>query len=141
VYNEAVRAVHVQILEAARRIADRRRGWTFQLAALVRAVPHLNAATVRTHVSSRCCVNAPPHHQSRHAYFRALSRGRYRVEPRFRGSARRVSPQDAWQDRVIAALGSGVDDTLISESLAMTPTERLETMRRAAASLEAMRRR
>jgi hypothetical protein len=41
------------------------------------------------------------------------------------------------QDRLLA-LGSGVDPSLIDESLAMTPTERLDTMRRAAVSLEAM---
>jgi hypothetical protein len=34
---------------------------------------------------------------------------------------------------------SGVDPTLLAESLAMTPTERLETMRRAALSLDAMK--
>jgi hypothetical protein len=36
-------------------------------------------------------------------------------------------------------MDSGVDPTLIEASLALTPTERLERMRRAAASLERMR--
>lgn len=128
--------VHSQVIEAARRVADR--SHTFWLADLVRALPHLNAATVRTHIASRCCVNAPANHESRHPYFRAVGRGRYRIEPRFRHTSR---ARRDWQDRLIDALGSGVDATLIDESLKMTPTERLETMRRAARSLEAMTRR
>ena len=49
-------------------------------------------------------------------------------------------PLTGWQDRLIAALGSGIDRTLLTESLKLTRTERLETMRHAALSLEAMRR-
>jgi hypothetical protein len=131
-----MKPVHAEVLEAARQLAGR--SHTFQLADLVRAVPHLNAATVRTHVASRCCVNAPANHESRHPYFRAVGRGRYRLEPQFRRVSR---VRRDWQDRLIAALGSGVDLTLIDESLRMTPTERLETMRRAGRSLEAMTRR
>ena len=126
--------VHSQVLEAARRVADR--SHTFWLADLVRALPHLNAATVRTHVASRCCVNAPAHHQSRHRYFRAVGRGVYRIEPAVR---RRRTRSRGWQDRVLAAIDSGVDPTLIAESLRCTPTERLERMRRATASLEDVR--
>ena len=44
------------------------------------------------------------------------------------------------QDRLIETLGSGTDLTLVDRSLRMTPTERIETMRRAALSLAAMRR-
>jgi hypothetical protein len=131
-----MKPVHAEVLEAARRVAGD--GHVFRLAELVRAVPHLNAATVRTHVASRCCVNAPANHQSRHPYFRAIGRGRYRLEPRFRHASR---VRRDWQDRLIDALGSGVDPTLLDASLRMTPTERLETMRRAGRSLDAMMRR
>lgn len=127
--------VHLQVVHAARRIADAR--GRFRLASVVAALPHLNAATVRTHVASRCCVNAAANHQSRYAYFRALRRGQYCLEPAYRGGSH--SPPQTSQDRLIA-LGSGVDVTLIDESLAMTPTDRLEAMRRAALSLEAMTR-
>ena len=130
--------MHAEILTAARQLSARTH--TFRLADLVRAVPHLNPATVRTHVASRCCVNAPPHHQSRHPYFRSLGKGLYRVEPRFRHTADARRRHRGWQDRLIDALGSGVDPTLIDESLRLTPTERLETMRRAAMSLDAMTR-
>ena len=134
VYNIAMDPIHMQVLHAARRVGDG--GGRFRLADVVRALPLLNAATVRTHVASRCCINANPNHQSRYAYFRSVGRGEYRLEPAFRNV---TSGSDAVtsQDRLIA-LGSGVDPTLIDESLRLTPTERLETMRRAALSIDAM---
>ena len=139
-YDVDVAAVHLQILEAARVLANATEDGTFEVADLIRVLSYLNAGTVRTHVASRCCVNAPAHHQSRYPYFRALGAGRYRVEPPFRRRGRNRKPDADWQARVIAALPSSVDDTLLRESLSMTPTERLETMRRAAVSLEAMTR-
>ena len=128
--------VHEQILDAALAHADSRR-WTFHLADVVAALPALNAGTVRTHVASRCCVNAPAHHQSRHPYFRSVARGVYRIEPPFR--RRRGPTRRGWQDRIFEALESGVDPTLIAESLQWTPTERLDRMRAAALSLERAR--
>lgn len=137
VYNRAMDPIHVQALEAACALADD--DWTFRVADLARALPHLNAATLRTHVASRCCVNAPANHQSRYRYFRALGRGVYRIERAFRRRPRGGRRDAASQDVILASLDSGVDPTLIAESLAMTPTKRIETMRRAALSLEAMR--
>jgi hypothetical protein len=82
-------------------------------------------------------MNAPSNHQSRYAYFRAIRRGVYAIRPRFRLSRRRR--ERASQDDILAALPSGVDPTLLIAAFAKTPTERLETMRSAALSLEAMR--
>jgi hypothetical protein len=131
-------AVHSQILEAARRIV--RPDWTFEIREVVRALPHLNTGTVRTHVASRCCVNAPSNHQSRHPYFKAVRRGIYRVEPRYRGRLEHGSRRRrASQDVILDSIDGGVDRTLIAESLAMTPTERLETMRQAVLSLDGAR--
>lgn len=126
--------VHLAVLRAARRVADR--SGRFRVAAVVRALPHLNGATVRTHVASRCCVNAAAHHESRYAYFRSVGRGEYRIERRFRDAA--PGPEALSSQARLIALGSGVDVSLIDASLRMTPTERLETMRRAALSLDAM---
>jgi len=133
--------IHLQVLEAVRGIA--RRDWTFEISEVVRALPHLNAGTVRTHVASRCCVNAPCNHQSRHPYFKAVERGVYRLEPHYRGRRLhdRHSKAKGSQDIILDSIDSGVDPTLIRESLAMTPTERLETMRRAVLSLDGARRR
>lgn len=131
--------VHLEVLQVAQSLAGARTRWTFRLADLVRRLLHLNPGTVRTHVASRCCVNAPSHHQSRHPYFRSVGRGLYRIEPAFRRPIQRSASAGAWQDRLLAAVESGVDGTLVSESLKLTPTERLERMREVAESLEAMK--
>lgn len=128
--------VHLQVLDAARAVAAA--DGTFRIADVVQALPHLNPATVRTHIASRCCTNAPSHHQSRYPYFRAVRRGVYSITHSFRRPRSR-GRDTASQDMILASLASGVDPTLLMESLAMTPTERLDTMRASARSLEAMR--
>ncbi len=77
--------VHREVLDAARRICRERGDWTFTLVEVVRALPFLNESTVRTHVVSRCCVNAPKNHPHRWPYFRRVGRGRYEVLPPYRG--------------------------------------------------------
>lgn len=129
--------VHSQVLEAARRMADAQ--GLFRLRAVVAALPHLNAGTVRTHVASRCCVNAPANHQTRHPYFNVVERGLYRIQPQYRDTSAR--PSTSSFDRILRRLASGVDSAMVVASLQQTPTERLEAMRRAAASLDRMRRR
>jgi predicted RNase H-like HicB family nuclease len=85
-------AAHHEILAAAQRICAERPEPIFTPDEIVRALPHLNAQTVRTHVTSRCCVNARPHHQSRLEYFRKTARGRYELMAQHRQSRRRVAP-------------------------------------------------
>ncbi len=133
-------SIHAVVLETAVRLADPADGWRFRLRDVVRALPQLNEGTVRTHVASRCCGNAPSHHQSRYPYFRALGGGVYSVEPQFRKRAAGPHRRPGWQDTILATIDSGVDMTLIDESLKLTPTERLERMRSAAASIADMRR-
>lgn len=77
-------SAHHEILEAAQRICAERPEPVFTPDDIVRALPHLNAQTVRTHVTSRCCVNARPHHQSRLEYFLKTGRGRYELLPQHR---------------------------------------------------------
>jgi predicted RNase H-like HicB family nuclease len=77
-------AAHHLILAVAQRLCAGRNDPVFTPDEIVRALPHLNAQTVRTHVTSRCCVNARPHHQSRLEYFRKKSRGKYELLPRYR---------------------------------------------------------
>lgn len=127
--------VHCQVLEAARGAAAD--DWTFRVRDVTAALPHLNPATVRTHIASRCCTNAPANHETRYGYFRALRRGLYRLEPAFR--RRRPQRPRPSQDVILSSIDSGIDLTLLAESLGMSPTERLETMRRTARSLEGLR--
>lgn len=79
--------IHEEILTAARRLCSVRGSWTFAPSEIVNALPHLNEKSVRTHVSSRCCVNAPRHHAHRWPYFRRISRGLYEIQPRYREAA------------------------------------------------------
>lgn len=80
--------VHEQVLEAALRLAAGRRDWSFTAKEILDALPVLNSSTVRTHVVSRCCVNAPKNHLHKWDYFRRIGRGCYQVEPRYRSKAK-----------------------------------------------------
>ncbi len=76
--------VHEEVLEVANQIASQRSDGTFGVDEIVRALPHLNESSVRTHVVSRCCVNAPKNHLHKWDYFRRVGRGRYQVLPAYR---------------------------------------------------------
>ena len=119
--------VHLQVLEAASRVAGRDR--TFRMRDVVAALPHLNPGTVRTHIASRCCVNCAAHHHTRWPYFRSLGSGTYRLEgPRHSTASERRRRATASQDRIIDAARDSIDPTLIASNLRLTPTERLERM-------------
>jgi hypothetical protein len=75
---------HEEILSAVRRICRERGQWTFRPTEIVQALPHLNAGTIRTHVTSRCCVNAPKNHPHKWDYFTRLSRGLYELRSKYR---------------------------------------------------------
>ena len=77
-------AIHDEVLRAARRLCRERRGWTFTPAEVVRALPDLNVSSVRTHIVSRCCVNAPKNHPHKWEYFRRVRRGVYEILPAHR---------------------------------------------------------
>jgi len=80
--------VHEEVLEAARRLAATRRDWSFTVQEIVVALPTLNQSTVRTHVVSRCCVNAPKNHPHKWDYFRRIGRGLYQIEMKYRQAPR-----------------------------------------------------
>lgn len=71
--------IHEQVLRAAHRLCRERGDWTFTAEEVVRSLAHLNEHSVRAHVASRCCVNAPANHPHRWPYFRRLARGRYEI--------------------------------------------------------------
>ena len=72
-------AIHEEVLSTARRICRERGEKTFRVADIVHALPHLNPSSVRTHVVSRCCVNAPKNHPHKWDYFRRTGRGEYEI--------------------------------------------------------------
>lgn len=77
-------AIHDEVLHTARRLCRERRGWTFTPEEVVRALPDLNASSVRTHIVSRCCINAPKNHPHKWDYFRRVRRGVYEIVPAYR---------------------------------------------------------
>lgn len=91
---------HDEILSAALRICAERAESTFTADDIVRALPHRNPATIRTHVTSRCCVNAPKNHPHKWDYFRRIGRGRYEITTQFRKTAARgTAPEGGPADR------------------------------------------
>ncbi len=106
-------ASHHEILRAAVRICSRRRGWRFRPVEIVKALPHLDPGTVRTHVVSRCCVNAPAHHAHRWPYFERVSRGVYEIQRAYRDKqAAPPSKPRVAERRVGYATESVVEDTV-----------------------------
>ena len=82
--NERARPVHEEVLRTALRLCRKRGDWTFTPQEIVRALPSLNESSVRTHIVSRCCVNAPKNHPHRWKYFKRIARGLYQIEPEYR---------------------------------------------------------
>lgn len=76
--------IHERVLEVALRICRERGRWSFGPGEIVAALADLNPGSVRTHVMSRCCVNAPAHHAHRWPYFRRVHRGVYEILPAWR---------------------------------------------------------
>jgi predicted RNase H-like HicB family nuclease len=77
--------VHEEVLAAANEIAGRPgSNGVFTVSEVVQRLPHHNEGTVRTHVSSRCCVNAPKNHPHKWNYFRRIGHGRYEIVPEYR---------------------------------------------------------
>ena len=77
--------IHAQVLTAAQRLCHPD-DWTFRLNDVARSLSHLNKNSVRTHVVSRYCENAPANHAHRWPYFRNVARG-VEVQPSFRQTA------------------------------------------------------
>lgn len=91
--------IHQEALQAARRICLHNGKWTFTPHEVVRALPHLNASSVRTHIVSRCCVNAPQNHPHKWDYFRRVARGLYEIRPAYRRTRKPIVPARAVAER------------------------------------------
>jgi hypothetical protein len=92
-------AIHEEVLAAARRISRERGEKTFRVRDIVLALPHLNPSSVRTHVVSRCCVNAPKNHPHKWDYFRRTGRGEYMILPPYKNEKklqRRIAESPAF---------------------------------------------
>jgi hypothetical protein len=127
--------VQARVLDAALALCRNRGGWVFRPVEIVAALPDLNAASVRTHVMSRCCVNAPANHAHRWPYFRRLRRGVYQILPTLRERRTQASPgagrdqlgaRPEPPDPLVAAYAKDIDRTLIRDKLRRSVEERLD---------------
>ena len=117
-------AVHDEVLATARRLCAAKRTRTFTPVEVVRALPHLNARTVRTHIVSRCCVNAPKNHAHQWPYFKRLRRGVYEIRRAYsspvaevRDAAVRYSVNDSTLHETIHTVISESEGAYVAECL------------------------
>lgn len=72
-----------EILAAVREIVKRKGKNEFGVGEVVDLMlsknPNLNTSTIRTHITSRCCVNAAPNHTVTYNDFERIGRGVYRI--------------------------------------------------------------
>jgi hypothetical protein len=101
-------AIHDEVLAAARRNCKERGEKTFRVADIVQALPHLNPSSVRTHIVSRCCVNAPKNHPHKWAYFLRTGRGEYIILAPY-ATERKPAGQVAGSPSVYAAVAPARD--------------------------------
>ena len=101
-------AIHEEVLSTARRICGERGERSFRVADVVHALPHLNPSSVRTHVVSRCCVNAPKNHPHKWDYFRRTGRGEYVILSPYRAQ-RKPAGRIAESPSTYAAAGPARD--------------------------------
>ena len=130
--------IHELVLETVQDLCAERGDNVFMLNDVVRALPALNANTVRTQVSSYCCVNAKQHHAHRHPYFRRVGHGKYELQPSFRPRKRRRAARLAPQRDTVHALVTQSDGLYVAECLevavitqARTLDELMENLREA----------
>ena len=117
--------IHAEVLAAARRLC-RRGSWTFRLRDVVRALPHRNERTVRTHVVSRCCANAPKNHAHRWPYFDRVGWGVYEIRPPFRGPRSGGRAGDTAAQATDAIVRQSAIHAVVSESEGWYVAECLE---------------
>ncbi len=76
-------ACHEEVLEAARIITDKKGKNEFTPEEVVLYLKNqgtdFEESTIRTHIVSRCCKNAPSHHGTTYEYFERISNGLYKV--------------------------------------------------------------
>jgi len=79
----AATSAREEILEVAKTLAERARDGTFTLIEIIDEIRRRGSryaeGTVRTHVTSRMCVNAPDHHATVYADLERVGPGRYKL--------------------------------------------------------------
>jgi len=75
-----------ELIESANAVVDRKGVNDFGIGELVREMRLRGTgyaeSTIRTHIVSRCCSNAPKNHGTKYDHFERIGRGRYRLRKR-----------------------------------------------------------
>jgi len=100
-------AIHEEVLRTAIQICRERGNWTFKTEEVVLRLPHLNESSVRTHIVSRCCVNAPKNHPHKWNYFERIRRGHYTIRSAYR--------KDTRPERIAVPKSAGGGGTAVRE--------------------------
>jgi predicted RNase H-like HicB family nuclease len=129
-------SIHQQVLAAVQRLCAARASYTFTLHEAVEALPHLKANTVRTMVSSYCCVNATQHHAHRQRYFRRTRYGTYELLPRHRSptSSVALARKPPMKDTIHAVISKS-DGMYVAECLEVAVVTQGTTLDDAVANL------
>ena len=122
-----------EVLAVARTLASRSASGTFTLDQVIREMRGLDTRfkenTIRTHVTSRMCANAPDHHGTVYDDFERVDRGEYRFRTRAAGSSGLETPaQDSnVQASTPAALDLAPPPTIVpaGETIAGGPSGRI----------------
>jgi predicted RNase H-like HicB family nuclease len=139
-------AIHDEVLGAALALCRRRGGWRFRPAEIVAALPHVDPGSVRTHVVSRCCVNAPKNHPHKWDYFERVARGEYEILPahrRTRAPRRAVAeraatyPAPTRRSEAVHAVISDSDGWYVAECLEVGVVTQAKTLDALVANLRA----
>lgn len=76
-------ACHHKVLEAVKSIVESKGFNEFTPQEVIEYLREQHTiyadSTIRTHIVSRCCVNAPQHHAVRYEYFERIGRASYRI--------------------------------------------------------------
>jgi hypothetical protein len=76
-------ACHKEVLSAAKSIIKAKGRNEFRPEEVISYLKSQDTSykenTIRTHIVSKCCKNAPAHHNTRYPYFERLSHGTYKV--------------------------------------------------------------
>lgn len=104
-------AIHEEVLRTAIRLRRERGNWTFKASEVVLRLPHLNESSVRTHIVSRCCVNAPKNHPHKWDYFERRQRGQYAIRRTYRKET--GTGRIATQKKSVGGVGTAVCQTAL----------------------------
>lgn len=128
-------AIHEIILAAVQGSCDDRGRYIFTLNEVVRSLPALNPNTVRTQVSSYCCINAKQHHAHRQPYFRRVGFGKYELLPKYRKARAPAPVRRRILKDTIHAVVSRSDEFYVAECLEVAVVTQGRTLDQTMANL------